>query len=160
MELAALPGHVRKLFGNGIYDALMSVRGYHPHSGKTTGFQVLQEGISGLLALISVSAEPYDFPIAFAIGGVGNHKRLGNHPGILSDLEVSGIYGQELIFPGKRSFPKLPDFSSSSLQASETVDLEKLLPQRVSMTWDTLRVETPLTHISAMVMISAASLRQ
>ena len=38
-------------------------------------------------------------------------------------------------------------FSSSSLHASDTVDLEKLLPQRVSMTWDTFRVETPLTHI-------------
>ena len=81
------------VLAHGIYDALMSVRGYHPHSGKTTGFQVLQKGIPGLLALIAVSAEPYDFPIAFTIGSVGNHNRLGDHSGILSDLEVSGIYG-------------------------------------------------------------------
>lgn len=49
---------------------------------------------------------------------------------------------------------------SRSLQTSDTADLENDVPQSVSMTLETLRVDTPLTTISAMLVISAASLRE
>ena len=48
----------------------------------------------------------------------------------------------------------------SSLQTSDTADLENDVPQSVSITFETFRVDTPFTTISAMPAISAASLRE
>ena len=47
---------------------------------------------------------------------------------------------------------------SRSLHTSDTADFENVVPQSVSITLDTFRVDTPLTTISAMLATSAASL--
>ncbi len=48
---------------------------------------------------------------------------------------------------------------SNSLQASDTVDLEKAFPHSVSITFPTFRLDVPFTTISAIVVINAPSLR-
>ena len=133
MGLAALPGRVRKYPADRMNDPLMSIRRDQTDPVKPAVPKGTEEGFPRVFRFSRENGESDNLTFAFITNGYSS---------------VSGL--------SRNACTSL----SRSLQTAETVDLEKEVPHRISITRLTFRLAIPSTTIPAIVASKADSLRE
>ena len=76
MELAPLPGDVRKHFPDGVDNAIVSIGRDHHEATQTAFLQACQKVLLCLTGLVPINGEPEDFALSVLTCTIGDHQRL------------------------------------------------------------------------------------